>query len=643
MTRKAAWCGLSFLFGTALFCVTGGSFIALAAAASSASVLAALLLKRYRLGIAAAGISLLCGLTAAKTYYMLHIDPALELSGRTVTVEGTVTDIKVLSGDRSMLTVDGKADGVSVKVLIYADGSCEPYEKVNVTAKLEALEDTPSFPSKSYRLPKGIYLSGNADEIEYSGECGNRLGRWLCGLRDYVSQCITAAMDKESAAFAQAILCGDRSELSDVTKTQFYRSGVGHLFAMSGTHLTVIAAFSNALLGLFIRRKRVRTVLLCVVVMMFTAFGGFSAPLVRAGIMSVLTFCSTLAGRRTDPLSSLGICAVIMCGIEPPIVLSASFVCSFAACFAIGSLAPPLTSLLKGRRFAFALIPMAETAVILTVSLPFSVYFFSEVSAAAPVSNLLIVPLCSGALMLCAAAMLFGGSILPAKLIFRLADLLIKAVLKLAEGFASLRFAAVGSRFAGAVIAAAAVMAAALYLAVRFGKARIFALGTAAAFVSLWAVSSIFAALDGRVRIHILSDGRTLCAVVSRGRECAVLDIGAKGSDTYNVQQDISRNGITRCRAAFVHGDLGASAYRTEIFPPAEQLITGGGYYSEPFDENASAELDGFTVTVTAEGYDITAAGGTVSLTKNKVYAPQGELGGDDLKACPEILLGADR
>lgn len=640
MTRKAAWCGLSFLAGTLLFCTLGESFLVLTLAAAALTVLAFLALSEYRVYAAAVGVSVLCGLFCGRAYAFFHIAPALELAGKEITVEGEITECRELGGESYVLTVDGEAEGRDIKLMFYTDRPCELYSIVRVSGEAELLEDTASFPAKSYYLSKGIYLKASGGSPEETGEYGSPIMRGITSLRDYTAKCISASMDKESAAFVTALVCGDRTELGDAAKTRLYRAGVGHILAMSGMHIGVVAVTFGSLLSLVIRSKRIRLIILEVIILMFMVFGGLSPSIVRAGIMISLVYCSQLFGRQTDILSSLGICAVVMCGPDPYICISQSFICSFTACFAVGAVAPKLTSQLKGRRFSFITVPVITSAAVIAVMMPVMALWFDEFSVIAPISNLLTVPLCSAALMLSLLAMLLGGTVLPAEMLFRWAGLLIKLVLKLTDFFVSLGAASVGCRRYILILTAAAAVNAALVYAIRFRRVRVFGFTVTAAFVMLWAVqalSNLF--YRSEVRVKLFSGGRSLCAVISNGGSCSVIDLGAKGGFHYGVQQYLSYNGIRRCDTVFIADGAGADSYRSEIFPAFESISTDLGYYGSAFTEGMTADFGAYTVTRTAGGYELSAEGGSLVLTKKNVSLGGEELSAEELKGYPEIIL----
>lgn len=642
MTRKAAWCGLSFLAGTFLFCTVGQyHFLPFTAAVTLLCVLAVLAFKSFRVYAAAVGISVVCGLSCAKAYALLHISPALALDGAQVTMTGTVTECSYMGSEKWALTVKGKAEGVSCTVIFYSARDCELYDDVVITGKVSALKDTASFDSRTYYLPKGIYLNGDADTLELTGSKSSPFMRVMSSLRNYTQRCIFAETGRDSAPFLEALICGDKSDMEDITKTKLYRSGVGHMFAVSGTHIAIVAMFMSALFSLFIRSARLRTVLLCFTVLAFAAFGGFSPSLTRAAVMTVLVCCSSVAGRRTDNLSSLGLCSVLMCGIQPYCCVSPSFICSFAACFAIGTVAPKLNYRLRSSPLRFIAVPLVDTLVILTVVMPFQLILFPAVSLIAPISGLVIVPLCSAALMLTVLAMLTGGVTPISRLCFMLADLAVRAVLKLNDFFASLDFAAVGTRNTVLILAGAAVMGGSLCYVILKGKIRIFVLCSVGTFIGMWSVQTVTDALDSsKIRLKLFSNGQALCAVVASRGECTVLDLGARARYSYGVQQYISENSIHRVRNVFMTGDLGAMQYRYTLYPLPERVYSEFDDGGELFTVGMTARLRGCSLTRTEKGFDLTAGGRTYTITKKEITLPDGGfLPAEELKKYPEIII----
>ena len=382
-----------------------------------------------------------------------------------------------------------------------ADDNYEYYQNVRVTGKVKVISDTVSFDSLSYNRPRGVFLEGDAvPEVEFIGGCKSCFMRSIMKFRDYVSQSIRNSTGESEGAFLTAMLCGDKTNLDDLTKTMLYRSGIGHLFAVSGTHLSVITMFFSVIINRLVSSKRKRFILTESVILVFIAFAGFSPSVLRAGIMMSAVYCSGVFRRRADTLNSLGICSAVMCAAEPYLVRNASFVMSLTAAFAVGTVGPALCKTVSVKRFSRAVYSFISVTAVLFVTMPLAAAFFTEVSVIAPITNLIAVPLCTIALILVTAGALLGGGAVSVFL-FKAAGLITGIVIKFASGLSALRFAAVPScRFAVILIFSAAAAAGIIY-SVKYRKFRVYAIMTVLVYCGIYA-SVTFAEFAGRRTVH---------------------------------------------------------------------------------------------------------------------------------------------
>lgn len=109
--------------------------------------------------------------------------------------------------------------------------------------------------------------------------------------------------DKENNALVKAIILGDRSGLSNCTKTAFRNAGAAHLLALSGMHLGFIYLFINkslVLLGNSPLQRRIRSLVTIVLTGFYCLVCGAGASLTRAWIFITLSELSKLSGRSRD-------------------------------------------------------------------------------------------------------------------------------------------------------------------------------------------------------------------------------------------------------------------------------------------------------------------------------------------------------
>ncbi len=160
---------------------------------------------------------------------------------------------------------------------------------------------------------------------------------------------------KDFAAFLLAIITGDRSGLDTETKDLYRKSGIAHILAISGLHISLVgmALFS------FLRKRLpfVPSALISGAVMIcFCIMSGESASAVRATVMFLLRLLAQCLGKTFDMLTALGVSAIFLLIENPMYLFYSGFLLSFGAILALGLLAPAVERIvLPGRQESAAL------------------------------------------------------------------------------------------------------------------------------------------------------------------------------------------------------------------------------------------------------------------------------------------------
>jgi len=110
-------------------------------------------------------------------------------------------------------------------------------------------------------------------------------------------------------------LFGEKSKLSNETKTVFQDSSLSHMIAISGAHVGIILGVLN-----WIGKKcakRPWKILLFIFLIAFSIFAGGSPSVMRACIGAELSLLASLCYRRADKLNNLGISLCILLILNP--------------------------------------------------------------------------------------------------------------------------------------------------------------------------------------------------------------------------------------------------------------------------------------------------------------------------------------
>lgn len=279
---------------------------------------------------------------------------------------------------------------------------------------------------------KGIFLLAYQRADVVFSEAENE--SWRCypaRLRQNIREILSSCFPERALAFVQALLIGDGSLLDYETDTAFRVSGVRHVIAVSGLHVSIL--FS--LLGMVTFKRRFLTALIGYpALMIFAAAAGFTPSVMRACIMCGLMLLSMLLEQEYDGPTALSFAALSMLIANPLVITSVGFQLSVSSVAGIYLFYDRLNGWLldklgrqKGRTLRSRLknwlsggVCMTLSATVLTV--PLCAHYFGTVSLIAMVTNLLtlwvVTPVFCGIITVCGLYLVWGtGAVLLGKLV----------------------------------------------------------------------------------------------------------------------------------------------------------------------------------------------------------------------------------
>ncbi len=233
---------------------------------------------------------------------------------------------------------------------------------------------------------------------------------WLESVRSHWRQFITAGLSGDAQAVMRALTIGDRQAISMPLREVFNRLGIGHLLAISGLHVGIIAIVLLAILkrgfhrfDFFLRTGWGHATAVCATIPFIVAYGvvaGMAPSTQRAVIMVSLGLGAYLVRRQGDTLNLIALAALLILTWHPPMLFTVGFQLSFAAVLAIvlglrhvwprQKTAP----VAQHRQWSYRLLVfLSVTFYATTGTLPLLMYYFHQFSIIGLVSNLIAVPL----------------------------------------------------------------------------------------------------------------------------------------------------------------------------------------------------------------------------------------------------------
>lgn len=357
----------------------------------------------------------LLAVMAAFSMYALHEQavylPLQQWDGRTARL--TLQTLDWVQERSAGLSVTAKVTQgglpAGTRVTLWFSGSemyPEPYDLLTGEFTLSTPSDSRDGQPRGYSKAQKVFLNASSASYRETGLTLSAPERrpWfyqILKLRRAIRADILGQPGwSDVSGLMAGVAFGFRADLPAKTTADFRAAGVTHLLAVSGMHTALIA---QLLLALFIRLRvprRGAALLAAGGVALFMAVVGFSASVLRAGIMSVIFLAGLSLGREADGLNSLGASVLFITMVNPYAVNDVGLLLSFSATLGLLTLLPrmqraaviPLRERGGGWRLPAEAIDAAAVTLAATIpTLPVILWSFGLLSVVSPLANLLMV------------------------------------------------------------------------------------------------------------------------------------------------------------------------------------------------------------------------------------------------------------
>ncbi|MDA0577127.1 MAG: ComEC/Rec2 family competence protein [Verrucomicrobia bacterium] len=284
-------------------------------------------------------------------------------------------------------------------------------------------------PGKGFWPPSFPIFNRQAEWL--SRDHGNALMAWCYKARIRAAAHVIAGIEDfpEEAGIQQALTLGYRQRLSDRVSELGATTGTLHIFAISGSHVAIVAGICVFLLRA-LRLPRGRwIIILGPVLIAYTLSTGAQASAIRACVMAILCFLAPAMGRKPDGASALACSAMLIVAWDPTQIVDVGFVLSFVVVAGLIGLYPLFLRLMQPlsapdpfaiepptgrvalvRAFGGAVVSLfALSLAAWLASVPLSAYYFERFTPISLLANLAVVPL-AFLMVLCGCLSIVLGS-----------------------------------------------------------------------------------------------------------------------------------------------------------------------------------------------------------------------------------------
>ncbi len=377
------------------------------------------------IGFLFGAIYLLFSLPNISDFYLVQLAQESKNTGRNIEISGYINtfpkikeykvQFEVLIHGEKLLVQKyikyQKSSEISPETLQYGDfihlsGKIELPEKTQDSISM----DIPEFQYDRFLAKDNIFVLMknpiitevlNINELEKVENNKVRdFWKYIFSIRTHFEENITHKLAYPENEYALGITLGDESGIPQKIIEDFNTTGLRHLLALSGMNITIIILFLSVLF--FFLPKILRIIAISFFIFVFVMLTGASSSVVRAAVMGVVGIIALQSGRKLEPLNLL-ILALSFITLYNPFLLYSDISLQFSVLAVLGLMyiEPILYSgrVKSGNKNELLQVLSATLAAQIAV-LPLMIVFFEQVSLISPITNLLVVPISTLAMIL---------------------------------------------------------------------------------------------------------------------------------------------------------------------------------------------------------------------------------------------------
>lgn len=224
----------------------------------------------------------------------------------------------------------------------------------------------------------------------------------LFGYADQLRESINIKLKKaqfkpDELSIINALLLGQRQDISEEIYNNYKNSGAIHILAVSGLHVGIVLLLLSSVfkpIEYLKHGKVIKVILILFILWGFAIIAGLSASVTRAVTMFSIVAIAMHWNRPTNVYNTLAISVFILLLIKPMFIFDVGFQLSYLAVIAIVAIQPLLYKLWKPK---FKPIDFLWKIFTVTIAaqfgvVPISLYYFHQFPSLFFISNLVIIP-----------------------------------------------------------------------------------------------------------------------------------------------------------------------------------------------------------------------------------------------------------
>ena len=347
------------------------------------------------------------GFCYANTYTNILNPPIMSHDIRDINITGRVTAIDhtpdkariFIRVPNTDLNIKTNGDAV-VRVSVESDKLPKIGDMISTNATL--FKPTPPDIYGGFDFARWAYFNG-ITATGYAGKLTITEPGTTNNVRDWLHK-------KSDSMLVDSLVLGYKNTLPKTERTTWTATGVGHIWSISGFHMTLIGGWLFALfyfifrcIPYFVRRvpaRHIAAIFAWIGVIVYLLVSGMSVATIRAFLMATLLMIAAIMGRSVFSLRNVCLVFCLIFFLNPYYIMTAGFQLSFSAIFGLvwfWTVVNPKMPNSKILRIPYTAILTATIGSLFTA--PFVALHFYSVPLYSIIGNMVLLPIFSFVIM----------------------------------------------------------------------------------------------------------------------------------------------------------------------------------------------------------------------------------------------------
>ena len=272
---------------------------------------------------------------SSKSNLIQYIDRNVDVVAKIINVQSNNEESKYTGYNAQIININGK--GLKEKTIIYIPKGpyVEPNSIIRLNVSISEIISNKNrmlFNYKDSLRAKGIFVNAFCKgEIELLKRNYSMFNSFSNFCRGKTEKLFRKYMSEENANTVLSVILGDIKYLDKDYYKDIQKTGLAHIFAISGTHVVIIYATFFKFFNFIGLQRKISWFISWTLLWIYGLIIGFPVTVLRSLLMFNFIFASEILYRKYNSINSLVISAFILLVINPYFLFDVGFQLSYMA------------------------------------------------------------------------------------------------------------------------------------------------------------------------------------------------------------------------------------------------------------------------------------------------------------------------